>query len=432
MADVLISNSVSSIGTGAFDNTPWYANWQENLPDGIAYIGTVAYLYKGDPSYCTTITLKEGTTGIGPKLFDGFTYLLEANLPSSLITIGDYAFRKCKNLEEIVIPNSVTTIGIDAFDECGNLTSVTLGDSISTIGYGAFGSCPNLENVYGPDIATWCNINFGDAVANPIANGKNLYLDGKLVVDLVIPNTVTTINLFAFCQCETLKSVKIPNSVTRIRAYAFEECVQLSVVELPNSITSIDESLFDGCKSLTNIVLPSHITHIDERAFCGSGLTNLTIPASVETIDGYAFEDCEALTTINIPKSVKNIYRDVFRGCVNLRRIDSYVNPEEVYLGVEAFDGVPKDGTLHVLPQYLSAYQTADQWKDFFNIKADLELNDTPGDSNGDGIISGADVTALYSVLLDGVVPAGNADVNGDTVVSGADVTALYTILLEQ
>ena len=53
------------------------------------------------------------------------------------------------------------------------------------------------------------------------------------------------------------------------------------------------------------------------------------------------------------------------------------------------------------------------------------------GDVNGDGVVSGADVTALYNVLLDGAEPAGNADVNGDGVVSGADVTALYNILLQ-
>ena len=53
-----------------------------------------------------------------------------------------------------------------------------------------------------------------------------------------------------------------------------------------------------------------------------------------------------------------------------------------------------------------------------------------PGDVNGDGIVSGADVTALYNVLLDDAIVGGDADVNGDGVVSGADVTALYNILL--
>lgn len=54
------------------------------------------------------------------------------------------------------------------------------------------------------------------------------------------------------------------------------------------------------------------------------------------------------------------------------------------------------------------------------------------GDVNGDGVVSGADVTALYGQLLDGKTAAGNADVSGDGIISGADVTALYNILLNQ
>ena len=60
-----------------------------------------------------------------------------------------------------------------------------------------------------------------------------------------------------------------------------------------------------------------------------------------------------------------------------------------------------------------------------------FEIN-IPGDVNGDGVVSGADVTALYNVLLDGATASGNADVNNDGVVSGADVTALYNLLLTQ
>ena len=53
------------------------------------------------------------------------------------------------------------------------------------------------------------------------------------------------------------------------------------------------------------------------------------------------------------------------------------------------------------------------------------------GDVNGDGVVSGADVTALYNNLLDETPVNGDPDVNGDGVVSGADVTALYGILME-
>ena len=64
------------------------------------------------------------------------------------------------------------------------------------------------------------------------------------------------------------------------------------------------------------------------------------------------------------------IYKYSFCSC--LTRIDAYPDPEKVSTGADAFYKVPKDGTLHVLPQYLSAYQTASQWEDFTNIKGDL------------------------------------------------------------
>ena len=52
------------------------------------------------------------------------------------------------------------------------------------------------------------------------------------------------------------------------------------------------------------------------------------------------------------------------------------------------------------------------------------------GDVNGDGIVNGADVTALYNVLLIDTTANGDADVNGDGIVNGSDVTALYNLLL--
>jgi hypothetical protein len=54
-----------------------------------------------------------------------------------------------------------------------------------------------------------------------------------------------------------------------------------------------------------------------------------------------------------------------------------------------------------------------------------------PGDVNGDGQVTAADVTMLYNILLNddytGVV---NGDQNGDGSVTAGDVTAVYNILL--
>ncbi|MDD7232855.1 MAG: leucine-rich repeat domain-containing protein [Bacteroidales bacterium] len=102
------------------------------------------------------------------------------------------------------------------------------------------------------------------------------------------------------------------------------------------------------------------------------GLTSVTIPNSVTSIRGWAFGACSGLTSVTIPNSVISIGDYAFYGCSGLTRIDAYPDPEKVSTGVNVFYKVPKDGTLHVLPQYLSAYRTTSQWEDFTNIKGDL------------------------------------------------------------
>ena len=198
---------------------------------------------------------------------------------------------------------------------------------------------------------------------------------------------------------------------------------------IPNSVTSIYGSAFSGCSGLTSVTIPKSVTSIGGSAFSGcSGLTSVTIPNSVTSIGYWAFCDCSGLTSVIIPNSVTSIGDEAFRGCSGLTRIDAYPNPEKVSTGARAFDGVPKDGTLHVLPKYLSAYRTASQWKDFTNIKGDLtEI----GDINLDGKVDVTDVTTLVNMILNGeTANLELADINADGKVDVSDVTALVNIIL--
>ena len=164
---------------------------------------------------------------------------------------------------------------------------------------------------------------------------------------------------------------------------------------------------------------------------------HLTIPESVTyggisypvtSIGEEAFSDCSGLASVTIGNSVTYIGEGAFYDCSGLTRIDAYPNPEKVTTGTDAFLGVPKDGILHVLPKYLSAYQTASQWKDFTNIKGDLtEI----GDINLDGKVDVSDVTTLVNMILNGeTANLELADINADGKVNVSDVTALVNIIL--
>ncbi|MGM9866666.1 MAG: leucine-rich repeat domain-containing protein [Lepagella sp.] len=342
LTSVTIPNSVTSIGNGVFDGTAWY----KNQPDGLVYAGYVAYQYKGTMPSGTSIVIKEGTK-----------------------VIADCAFYDCSGLTSVTIPNSVTSIGLSVFWDCSDLTSVTIPNSVTSIGDYAFGRCSGLtsikvesgNSVY--DSRENCNAIIKTATNTLITGCKNT----------IIPNSVTSIGYWAFYGCSDLTSVTIPNSVTEIGESAFSFCFGLTSVTIPNSVTSIGYYAFHDCIGLTSVTIGNSVTSIgsDAFSFC-SGLTSVTIPNSVTSIGHEAFSFCSGLTSVTIPNSVTSIGYRAFSFCSCLTRIDAYPDPEKVSTWADAFYKVPKDGTLHVLPQYLSAYQTASQWKDFTNIKGDL------------------------------------------------------------
>ena len=191
-----------------------------------------------------------------------------------VVAIGERAFYNCETLISITIPDSVTTIGYSAFESCSSLTSVTIPNSITAIGASAFESCPTLKDVYITDVAAWCNISFDNYYANPLYYAKNLYLDGELITELVIPDSVTTIGSYAFSNCDSLTSVTIPDSVTTIGSYAFYGCTSLTGVTIPDSVTCIGNAAFAFCTSLTNVTIPDSVTCIGNAAF--SGCNSLT------------------------------------------------------------------------------------------------------------------------------------------------------------
>ena len=61
----------------------------------------------------------------------------------------------------------------------------------------------------------------------------------------------------------------IPQGITKIEEYAFCNDTSLECVVIPIGVTEIGSSAFYGCKNLTSIVIPKGVSEIGEYAFEG-------------------------------------------------------------------------------------------------------------------------------------------------------------------
>ena len=321
LTSVTIGDGVTSIGDWAFDNCTNLTS--VTIGDGVTSIGIYAF-YKC--TSLTSVTIGAGVTSIGEDAFSGCTGLTNVTIPDSVTSIGGSAFYSCTGLTSVTIGDGVTSIGNSAFYNCTGLTSVTIGDGVTSIGEYAFSCCYKLIEVYNRSALNISknstdNGRVGyyaqqicsepaDSKLSTDGNGYIIYTDGedRILVAytgdetaLTLPDSVTAIYQYAFCDCTNLTSVTIPDSVESIGEYAFAGCKGLTNVTIPNSVTNIDYRAFSGCTGLTSVTIPDSVTSIGEDAFRNcTGLTNVTIGAGVTSIDGSAFSGCANLASITV------------------------------------------------------------------------------------------------------------------------------------
>ncbi len=341
---------------------------------------------------------------IGKYVFSGCNNLQTIVLGQNVTSIGEYSFNGCSKLESIIIPDAVNSIGQYAFSGCTNLKSISLGEGTESIGNSAFSGCSSLSKIVIPGSVNYIyDLAFNGCSGLKIVIMADRNSEGELNLGYNGKNSA----LFADCP---LDSVYIGRNLSYGTIYnlgysPFYRNTTLRSVTITDKETEISENEFYGCTNLQNVQIGDGVTSIGNWAFSGcSSLKNFSFGTQVKTIGQEAFSDCTAVTAITS---------------------NAQTPPT---CGTQALDDINKwDCVLYVPKGYVSDYQAADQWKDFFFIE---EIQPAlRGDVNDDGVVNGTDIQAIINLIVESLYDE-KGDVNEDGNVNGTDIQEVINIIV--
>ena len=384
LISITIPTTVTKLVTDCFKQTKLTSI---EIPDSVTEIGTSAFENSWYMTSCT-LPINDDFTVIPEACFSGpdagtdFTPLTSITIPNSVITIGEFAFKKCLNmtsctlpnnddfmviptkcfdgsgLTSITIPNTVTSLGDRCFRNSG-LTSITIPNSVTIIYVNAFENCSSLDDItfhkYPGDNSTSSLINLHGGSLNSSTKVYDTSVFQNIKNDAIFTiftNETITIDSTGV----TADKYRYEIIGTSIAADAFKDQTDLLSVVIHDSVISIGNNAFNGTSAMTSctftansslvtigdycfafstfetIAIPDSVTSLGARAFISASLTSCTFPgtSTLATIGELSFA-YSGLETINIPKTVTTIGNEAFYHCTALASAEIHRYTDDLY-----------------------------------------------------------------------------------------------------
>ena len=349
----------------------------------------------------TEVVLPETVRTIEYSAFSDNSSMHTVHLPEGLVSIGEFAFHACHSLHHVQLPESLTEIHYGAFCD-SNLEEIVIPESVVLIDNAAFGNNDILSVVFSgssdveivgnpfysnkvmsftvpedhPCLASYQGVLFNKIEKKLISYAygrpgsayevpEGIRIIGEEAFEfshltrVVLPETLETIEDYAFLCCSYLNEIVIPDSVTYIGNSAFDNCRRAKSVHLGNGVTFIGEEAFAWCDNLETIEIGDNVQELGECAFAGSeslkrfvlrddhpclklvdgvlftrdgrqllvypggkSATAYTVPEGTEIIAEYAFAYAGNLRSVTVPGTVKEVKNCAFSRMDNLEEVE--------------------------------------------------------------------------------------------------------------
>lgn len=307
LKEVILGENVKKIDARAFANCDKLSKL--SLPKSLKEIGEFAFVE------CSNLQI------------------VDMSQCNSLEMIGEYAFSGCSSAE-FVFPEefeSLKCIDFCAFENCKKITSFPFSKALNKMKFDAFKGCSNLQILDFSKCTELWDINYGIIYGEGLDSLKKIILPpsqtefnalcvwglnvhigeetNQVEVDIshcnfkevgeeafqtmdmkeiVIPDTVETIEINAFDECENLKTIVMPASLKEIKGSLGKQMEQLKKIDfskVKNLKTIPKEFVSYGCDKLKEIIIPQGVKEIEDDAFVElDALKRLFLPPTLESI----------------------------------------------------------------------------------------------------------------------------------------------------
>lgn len=360
------------------------------------------------------VTLPANTRAIGKAAFAGCKQLVSIDLPEGIDSIASYAFSSSA-VGRITIPTTLKSLGIGVFSHCQALLSANVVPAATLeLPKDAFYNCMFLNVLsIGPNVTA-----IGDGALAGTQQLKTITFTGQ--------NNITRIGKAAFVGSGiTNFNFAQSGGLNEINDWAFAQSKQTSAT-IPANV-NVGKGAFYYAKDLTSYIPNESCDSIADMLLAGTAVTNENaVGTNTRYIGSYAFYNTPA-TSLKLPASLEYIGTQAMAGMTSLQELTTEAVEvpelgEDVWLGVNQ-EPIP----LYVPIASYNAYKAAAQWQNFLVTK----IGGVFGDVDQDGIVTAADITALYNYLLNNDYTfIETSDVDGDGTVTASDITTIYNILM--